>query len=69
MYNRLKKENRLLQDEYWDRCTLFDLNFVPKQISAKELEDGVRWLFKNLYNEEEFLKRKRHYMDLVKNNL
>ena len=30
LYNQLKKENRLLRENYWDRCTLFDVNFNPK---------------------------------------
>ena len=67
LYHRLKNENRLLQDENWDRCTLFDVNFKPKNMSLEQLEDGIKWLFKNLYNEDEFLKRKRYYMEYIKN--
>jgi len=67
LYHRLKSENRLLQDENWDRCTLFDVNFKPKNMSLEQLEDGIKWLFKNLYNEDEFLKRKRYYMECIKN--
>lgn len=66
LYDRLKKENRLLPHKTWDDCTLFDVNFIPKNMSVLELEEGMKWLFKELYNEEEFLKRKRHYMEIVK---
>ncbi len=66
LYKRLKSEGRLLKDTYWDRCTMFDINFRPKNISIEELEKGLLWLFKGIYNEKEYLKRKRHYMDIVK---
>ena len=66
LYKRLKSEGRLLKDKYWDRCTMFDINFRPKNMSIEELEKGLLWLFKKIYNEKEYLKRKRHYMDIVK---
>ena len=66
LYKRLKSEGRLLKDKYWDRCTMFDINFRPKNMSIEELEKGLLWLFKEIYNEKEYLKRKRHYMDIVK---
>lgn len=66
LYTRLKAEGRLLQDSYWDRCTLFDINFRPKDMSAEELEKGLLWIFGEIYNEREYVKRKRYYMDIVK---
>lgn len=69
LYHRLHQEGRLLQERYWDRCTLFDVNFKPKQMSVEELESGLRWLFSEIYNEREFTKRKRHYMEIVKSRL
>lgn len=69
LYTRLQSEGRLLQDRYWDRCTLFDVNFEPKQMSVEELESGVRWLFGEIYNEKEFVRRQRHYMEIVKSQM
>lgn len=66
LYKRLKSEGRLLKDKYWDRCTMFDINFMPKNVSIEELEKGLLWLFKEIYTEEEYLKRKRYYMDTIK---
>ena len=68
LYHRLGREGRLLQERYWDRCTLFDVNFRPKNMSVDELEASVRWLFQEIYNEREFNRRKRHYMNIVKEN-
>lgn len=66
LYARLAREGRLLQPRFWDRCTLFDVNFRPKNLSVEELESGMRWLFRELYNDAEYARRQRHYMELVK---
>lgn len=69
LYERLRREGRLIKDRYWDRCTLFDVNFVPKNMSVEELEAGMRWLFSEIYNEREFNRRKRHYMEITKERM
>ena len=69
LYARLKKEGRLLRERYWDRCTLFDVNFQPKHMSVEDLEAGMRWLFQEIYNDCEFTKRRRHYMELAKSRI
>jgi radical SAM superfamily enzyme YgiQ (UPF0313 family) len=66
LYARLRRDGRLLADRYWDRCTLFDVNFYPRRMSVDELESGLRWLFGEIYNEREFIRRKRRYMEIVK---
>ena len=30
LYDRLRAEGRVLEDERWDLCTLFDVNYQPK---------------------------------------
>lgn len=66
LYRRLRRDRRLLADRYWDRCTLFDVTYQPKRMTVDELEHGLRWLFGEIYNEREFLRRKRQYMEIVK---
>jgi radical SAM superfamily enzyme YgiQ (UPF0313 family) len=66
LYQRLRAEGRLLKDDFWDRCTMFDINFRPKNMSIEELEKGLLWIFKEIYTEKEYLKRKRYYMDIIK---
>ena len=66
LYRRLQREGRLLQDRFWDRCTLFDVTYQPKHMSVADLEAGMRWLFSEIYNEQEFLRRKRQYMEIAK---
>ena len=69
LHARLRREGRLLQDRFWDRCTLFDVNFRPKRMTVEELEAGIRWLFQEIYNEREFARRKRRYMEIVKERM
>jgi radical SAM superfamily enzyme YgiQ (UPF0313 family) len=66
LYERLKTEGRLLQERFWDRCTLFDVNYRPKHMTVDELESGLRWLFQELYSDEMVRERRRRYVDLVK---
>jgi radical SAM superfamily enzyme YgiQ (UPF0313 family) len=66
LYTRLKYEGRLISDRFWDRCTLFDVTFRPKQMTVEELEAGMRWLFRELYSEEQVQRRRRRYVDIVK---
>lgn len=68
LYQRLRREGRLLSDRFWDRCTLFDVNYRPKNMSIDELESGVRWLFGEIYNKREFARRKRRYIDILHAN-
>lgn len=49
LHARLRREGRLLAERYWDRCTLFDVNFRPARMSVAELEAGLRWLFQEIY--------------------
>src|SRR5262249_10317654 len=53
LYARLRREGRLLTERFWDRCTLFDVNYVPKRMSVGELEAGLRWLFAETYTQRE----------------
>jgi radical SAM superfamily enzyme YgiQ (UPF0313 family) len=53
LYARLRREGRLLAERFWDRCTLFDVTFMPKRMRVEELEAGVRWLFAETYTRRE----------------
>ncbi|MBS1704537.1 MAG: B12-binding domain-containing radical SAM protein [Armatimonadetes bacterium] len=57
-YRRLKGEGRLRADRFWDKCTLFDLNFQPKNMSITALESGFRDLIRAIYSTEETNRRK-----------
>ena len=52
LYSRLKTEGRLLHDDAWQMCTLFDVNFRPQQMSVEELRRGFRNLGEKIYSSE-----------------
>lgn len=52
LYARLQREGRLLDETAWEKCTLFDVNFAPKQMSVSQLEQGLIELAKRLYSNE-----------------
>lgn len=52
LYDRLLGEGRLLEPEAWERCSLFDVNFVPLQMTAETLQQGALDLARRVYTEE-----------------
>ena len=66
LYQRMKQEGRLIKEVFWDRCTLFDINFVPKNMTISQLEDGAAWLGSQVYGEEAFNRRKSHYKKIIR---
>ena len=52
LYRRLKRENRLLKEDAWEACSLFDVNFVPSAMPPEELRLGFRRLVERLYAED-----------------
>jgi radical SAM superfamily enzyme YgiQ (UPF0313 family) len=52
LYDRLRREDRLLYDGQWERCTLFDINYRPLRMSVDELRAGFHRLAVELYSED-----------------
>lgn len=52
LYQRLEREKRLLHDRAWQRCTLFDVMYEPRPMTADELAEGFRRLAVRLYGDE-----------------
>jgi radical SAM superfamily enzyme YgiQ (UPF0313 family) len=72
LYTRLKNEGRILRDEAWELCTLFDVNFQPAKMTVAELEAGLRTLGSRIYSDECTQKRRsdfrRNYIAKHRNN-
>ena len=66
LYNRLKAEKRVLKEADWAKCTLFDVNFQPKNMSVVELEIGFRDLAEKLYSTEFTQHRRSRYKQMLK---
>jgi len=66
LYARLKKEGRVIRDNAWELCTLFDINFRPRNMSVSELQSGFLKLVKQLYSVEETHERRAKFKRRLK---
>ena len=66
LYQRLKQEERILRDRAWELCTLFDINFTPKDMTVEQLQSGFLHLVKRLYSTEETNERRRKFKARLK---
>ncbi len=64
LYERLRREGRLLAETFWECCTLFDVNYRPARMTVEELEGGLRWLFTELYSRETTARRRRGFIKI-----
>ncbi len=61
LWVRLAEEGRLLSELATERCTLFDINFRPTDMSVDELRNGFRDLTRRLYSPEFVGQRNRNF--------
>ncbi len=52
LYQKLKSEQRILEVENWKKCTLFDVNFIPSDMTVEQLDTGFKGLVQKLYSQE-----------------
>ena len=52
LYERLRREDRLLGAGEWNRCTLFDINYRPQPMTVDELREGLHRLAVSIYSED-----------------
>jgi radical SAM superfamily enzyme YgiQ (UPF0313 family) len=62
-YAQLKVEGRLLEEDAWERCTLFDVNFQPSGMTVEELRAGLRRLMVVLYGGDATRERREHFRE------
>lgn len=67
LYARLEREKRLLEPRNWKKCTLFDINFHPANMSVQELHDGFTKLAVELYSDEFTDWRRSRFKGAIKN--
>lgn len=58
LYDRLLAEGRIIEPGAWEKCTLFDVNFVPKNMTVEELETNGLALGLRLYSREATARRR-----------
>ncbi len=66
LYRRLKEEDRIIEENAWEKCTLFDINFKPQKMSIDDLSKGFKELGAKLYSEEFTGFRRKRFKDLLR---
>jgi radical SAM superfamily enzyme YgiQ (UPF0313 family) len=67
LYQRLKAENRIIEENAWEKCTLFDINYIPRKMSTDELSQGFKALGARLYSDEFTKSRRKKFKKLLRN--
>ncbi len=67
LYDRLRKDGRLIAPDAWERCTLFDVTFEPRSMSTAELERRFHALVAGLYSDEATAARRSAFRELQRN--
>jgi radical SAM superfamily enzyme YgiQ (UPF0313 family) len=57
-YERLHREGRIIEEGAWERCSLFDVNIRPQQLTAHQLEEGFVQLARQLYGADAVRRRR-----------
>jgi radical SAM superfamily enzyme YgiQ (UPF0313 family) len=63
LYERLRAEGRLLDETAWERCSLFDVNFRPLQMTPETLQRETVELGRRVYTEAERGARRARFHD------
>ena len=66
LYLQLEKEGRLLSN-CWNKCTLFDATFIPKNFTVEELENEFQKLMAAVYSKDLVKKRKEIFKQTMQN--
>ncbi len=66
LYDRLESAGRLLHEDAWELCTLFDVNFRPDGMTVEELERNFRLLVAELYSEPATDGRRKAFLRQLK---
>lgn len=61
LYDRLIDEQRIIDPQRWEACTLFDVNFLPTDMSPADLRSGLHRLSRSLYSADAVSARRNRY--------
>jgi radical SAM superfamily enzyme YgiQ (UPF0313 family) len=63
LWERLKREGRLLDESATERATLFDINFQPDRMTPAQLREGFENLIRKLYDPDAVATRERRFRE------
>lgn len=63
LYQRLLDEDRIIEPGAWEKCTLFDINYIPMKMTVEELATRGLDLAMRLYSKEATARRRQGFKD------
>lgn len=66
LYERLRDQGRIIEENAWEKCTLFDINYLPRKMTPDELAKGFRELGLRLYSEEFTRTRRKRFKEILR---
>jgi radical SAM superfamily enzyme YgiQ (UPF0313 family) len=66
LYSRLVAEGRIIEPGAWEKCTLFDVNYLPRDMTVDELAQNGLNLAMRLYSKEATTRRRRAFKEQVR---
>lgn len=63
LYERLEREGRLIEPGAWHKCTLFDVNFRPRNMTPEALRGGLINLARRVYDADFIRARRERYFE------
>ncbi len=66
LYQRLCDEGRIIEENAWQKCTLFDVNHKPSHMTPEQLEEGLINLGQRLYDQEAIRIRRTRFFHMLK---
>lgn len=68
LYDRFLREGRILEPGAWQKCTLFDVNFQPRNMTPAELRQGLIDLARRVYDPAFIQSRRERFFDVLQKN-
>lgn len=68
LYDRLLAEGRILEPGAWHKCTLFDVNFIPRRMTPAALRQGLIDLARRVYEPGFVQARRERFFETLQRN-
>ncbi len=69
LYHRLTEEGRIIVDDASERCTLFDINFQPSDMTVKQLRTGYQKLISQIYEPSFVAQRYKNFRNHLRSQI
>jgi radical SAM superfamily enzyme YgiQ (UPF0313 family) len=66
IYEDIKAEGKLLEEEYWDRCSFFELTFEHDHLQKITAEDSIVMAHTEVFSDQNVMERNYHMMKIYK---